>query len=62
MQNTFINEISVDMDDIVATFSADFINLATIISSEFMEVINYKESTYAIDKKTEKWQDIEVPP
>jgi uncharacterized membrane-anchored protein len=62
VQNTFINEISVDIDDIVATFSADFINLATIISSEFMEVINYKESTYMIDKKAEKWQDIEVPP
>lgn len=40
------------MEDIVATFSADFINLATIISSEFMDVINYKESTYKVDKET----------
>jgi hypothetical protein len=42
VKNTFINEIAIDFDDIVATFSADFINIATEIATEFGEVINYK--------------------
>jgi hypothetical protein len=46
----------------VATFSSDFINLAVAMFTEFGEVVNFKESTYHIDKKTEKWQDLEIPP
>lgn len=40
-----------DFDDIVATFSADFITLVMAISGEFGEVINYKENTYLLDKQ-----------
>jgi hypothetical protein len=55
-ENTFINEIAVDFNDIVVKFSADFINIMTTISKEFAEVINYKEESYYITTKLEEWR------
>lgn len=50
-----------DFDDIVATFSADFITLVMAIAGEFAEVINYKENTYLLERREEGWQEVKVP-
>jgi hypothetical protein len=51
VKNTFIKEVSIDLNDMVATFSADFLTLVTTISSEFAEVANYKEESYLVERR-----------
>lgn len=60
-ENTFIDAISVDFNDIVVKFSLDFLNLVTQVSKEFAEIMNYENKSYYVSKEIEKWREIEIP-